>query len=379
MWRKKGDKQREIQGRVYNSDDYTFFVNRKDGDRVGIEPYLIKTGDFCASQRLTVREGEYTLVGRALVCRSHAGEKYSVTIRRTEGGSDVVPDLGTWPESKEGDTGFTPKRASERYPVGVWDLCCSLEKLIVPEPVIKAEGLVLITGATRSCKSEVARGLIERILRRQKHQKLERRPHLVTYEDPIEKRFDQVGKNPINPQTLGIDYTPREKLVDVLSLEDAFRNALRQTPSVFFVGEVRDSREWRAILEFAMSGHLIVATSHAGTLVEAMDSLLHAVEAKNPSERGHVAQRILAIVHQRTFDDVTIPALWRKTPAGVAALVSDGLASILPHNPDGTAVEGFATLGRRWFAKQLLENAACADDLKQKLKNKAQQFDLEGI
>ncbi|MBI3721564.1 MAG: Flp pilus assembly complex ATPase component TadA [Fimbriimonas ginsengisoli] len=176
---------------------------------------------------------------------------------------------------------------------------------------------------------------------------------------------------------------------DTEDLRHALSDALRQKPTALFLDEVRNTADWNHVLRFAGSGHLIVTTAHAGSLVEAMSWLLTAMNAKTPAARGAVAERILGLVHirreripcaesgnppkqkvwsealQGRFPDgespaeinVLLPALWRNTPAGVNALVADGLSSIIPYNPasiDPAQIEESA-LGRRWFVRALHE------------------------
>lgn len=96
-----------------------------------------------------------------------------------------------------------------------------------------------------------------------------------------------------------VDYTPREKGKDAMSIKEAVMNALRQTPKVLFVGETREIGDWSRLLDFAGTGHLVVTTAHAGSLVEAMANLLRAVEARRPTKRSEVADRTLALIHLR--------------------------------------------------------------------------------
>lgn len=111
----------------------------------------------------------------------------------------------------------------------------------------------------------------------------------MTFEDPIETplwSLGQVLKWRKCLVSLPIDYTPRGKETDAKSLRDVLSAALRQTPAAVYVGETRSLSDWRELLDFAATGHLIVTTSHAGSLTECMDSLLRACDASSPSGRG---------------------------------------------------------------------------------------------
>jgi hypothetical protein len=157
----------------------------------------------------------------------------------------------------------------------------------------------------------------------------------------------------------GMDYTPRERKSDFLSLREALQDALRQTPATLYVGEVRDRDDWKEVLEFAGSGHLVVTTAHAGSLQETMEKIFSAVKANTPQRRRYVVQKLLGVVHVRAFDAMCgdepkralLPCLWRRTESGVAALISDGLASVLPNTPQEQG--SHASFGRFWCLSQL--------------------------
>lgn len=262
----------------------------------------------------------------------------------------------------------------------------------------RLHGAVLLFGRTKSAKSLVLRGLVHSLLsHRETFEFLvglhDRRPHLVTCEDPVEKWF----RPPVTDrsQSPGIDYTPRDRTKrDYDTLSGAFRNALRQTPSCFLVGEIREGAELRDTVDFAGTGHLVVATMHAGSLIDAFEKIIEATNAKSPAERGLLGQRILAVVHleqiiARVRDqqcELIVPTLWRRTPNSTAALVAAGIGSLAPHNPrfDGRVTKTLRDcLGRQWFAKQLLEGrdadiGANAQQIKNALIKSASLLDLRG-
>lgn len=307
-----------------------------------------------------------TFTGRALACRCFGGEYASVTCR------DLGPAAGAasacaavrWPgapvqvvEAMEAGPAVpppapaqeavatAPKSAEEQSTdelVGeLWRLL-GLDK----RPVT---GLIVIAGRTGSGKSVIARSFIKRYLAHCGRDSPVRRPHLVTYEDPIEHRF---AAGPREGVEQGFDYTPREKLIDVGSLEDATMDALRQTPALFFVGETREPEDWKTLLQFAGTGHLAITTGHAGSLVETMAQIIQAMKARTPAERSRVAGRIAALVHIRPYPidprtKVLIPAFWSRTPRSISAFTAEGLGSMLPNQArkreappasDGTSV-----------------------------------------
>jgi hypothetical protein len=196
-----------------------------------------------------------------------------------------------------------------------------------------------------------------------------------------------------------VDYTPRQREVDVEDLAEALQDALRQTPKVFFVGETRNSQDWKALIDFAATGHLLITTAHAGSLVEAMHKIFLATKAKTSAERGEVAGRLLAIVHLKRVElsepatsgayrynyNVLVPALWRRLPKGLNGLIAEGLASVLPHSYSDTG-DPCSCLGRKYFAYHLLKQAEQRQTplpqfwprFKQNLGLKATDWDLQG-
>jgi hypothetical protein len=280
--------------------------------------------------------------GRALVCRSHNGKYLSVTFRKLKQG-------GGYEAKKYKPRDQRDEREKNLFSLGEY---CGLvydEVINRTNSVQHAHGLLVVTGSTNSAKSEIARGLIHLYLSANVGQ---RRRHLVTFEDPVEKPYsanDNIEGHPLiaielSPRSQGTDYTPRQKETDVGLLKEALQDALRQSPAVVFVGEIRDKEEWDVLLDFAATGHLIVTTSHAGSLVEAMHKIFEARGVQTASDRAEIANKLLAVIHLRSHKigvpgkdarekeaTVLFPALWRRTPHGVASLTLDGLASLLPH------------------------------------------------
>jgi hypothetical protein len=314
--------------------------------------------------------------GRGLFCLSYAGNYVSVTFRKLKAKAGYEAE------------GYGPLRLQqkkrEKHLFSLKEYCDQLYEEVVTRTNSKehAHGLLVVTGSTNSAKSEIARGMIFKYLTNKARGG--RIPHLVTFEDPIESGYVEPRKPELSDQanvavempstklSEAIDYTPREKEKDASLLTKALQDALRQTPAVFFVGETRKKKEWERLLDFAATGHLIVTTAHAASLVEAMHKIFEAREAKTAADRGEIANKLLAVIHlgSDTIPIITkdgeveatsalFPTVWRRTPRGVAALTCDGLASLLPHRPRENANPGaLSCLGRRWFMNQLVEKAS---------------------
>jgi hypothetical protein len=400
-------------------EDFTFFREVTQLRELFGETYpeqLIRKVELDDAVCLKQANRPSSLDGRLNLTQCYAGKYVSCTFRATGRlpsqeltpyreteyrirESKYNPDPPKEPENKEVDENpvGNPNDAGQQevHLNSMQSLCDVLYRRIFPESV-DVHGLIVIAGATASGKSQVARGLIYMYLQ----SVLERigtgrRPHLVTFEDPIDKYW---ASDPKKARSTGIDYTPREYSKDVASLEEAVTAALRQTPRVFFVGETRRPEDWKELSRFASTGHLCVTTSHAGSLTEAMGQIFQATEASTPARRSEVANRILALVHLRTHKvsntkdgapdiKITVPAIWVRSAVSTKAMMADGLTSLLPYrdpvvwdNNPGCA-GAFGCLGRSWFATQLLTRPVpeIQNELVKDIERLVLGWDLEGL
>jgi twitching motility protein PilU len=137
----------------------------------------------------------------------------------------------------------------------------SLEQLNIPafigDLINEPRGLILICGATGSGKSTTIAAMIEKRNRTKSG-------HILTIEEPIEYYF-QSRKSLINQREIG---------VDAPTLGVALKNALRQTPDVIFLGEIRDREAMTAAITYALSGHLVISTLHANNSYHALSRIV---------------------------------------------------------------------------------------------------------
>ncbi len=119
------------------------------------------------------------------------------------------------------------------------------------------QGLILVTGPTGSGKSSTLAAMVNDIV-------ATRPCHVITIEDPIEYVYRH--QRSIVEQ--------REVGADVASFGDALRAALRQTPDVLLVGEMRDLETISAAITIAETGHLVLATLHTNDTTQAVDRMV---------------------------------------------------------------------------------------------------------
>jgi len=375
-----------------------------------------RNGSPTAKEPLKQKQTEKAEKGSKKLSRVHAcscfkGSHWSFTIRQDKNrGTRAFPERP--PDFSEA-TNFTADNKSGGGFLNTFkDICDSLYGPIfgLDDKKLATTGLVIVTGGTACGKSQIIRGLIDRFLRDRDNQKTwfsrKRIPHLVTYEDPIEQLLFDVNHPRFDKHAAWINYTPRQRGFDVSSLGSAIKSALRQTPAAFYIGEVRDIREWKLLLEFAGTGHLIFTTAHAGSLVEAMGKLFAATSSETAVRRAIVADRLAALVHLRPDQieagegknacarKIVIPSLWRRTMVGAKTLMAEGQSSLLPHTGDGSRPpkenSDQSCFGRACFSNELMKSArkrlqkaipqkSIRDQFEKAITLRCTEWDLEGL
>lgn len=288
----------------------------------------------------------------------------------------------------------------------VHEICQVLFDAIELHEKEEVHGFLIVSGTTNSLKSQLALGLIHMYLERRMRKWLasggkQRKPHLVTCEDDIERYFLGLGRlkdlAELYATEAGIqsgiwltnttlpDYTPRHKKKDVSEgkLDKAVESALRMTPAVFYAGEIRDPEDWPSLYRLAQS-HLVVLTTHASGLVNTFEILQHRLKIENPAQNSELASTVLAVIHMRSGPPLNsagekkveiksvVPACWRNTLMGVSSFTSDGLASLVPRYVDlrprygdtAKSCELPYAMGRRTFGEVLLALAKKEKELK---------------
>ncbi len=139
----------------------------------------------------------------------------------------------------------------------------SFEDLLLPSKVLghlgaQRRGLVLITGNTGAGKTTTLASVINHI-----NETYNR--HIITVEDPIEFMFKD-KKSIIDQREVGIDTS------DFLS---ALKYALRQSPDVILIGEMRDRETMEAALSAAETGHLVLSTLHTVNATQTVERIIN--------------------------------------------------------------------------------------------------------
>jgi len=144
-------------------------------------------------------------------------------------------------------------------------------------------GIVLVTGPTGSGKSTTLAAVLNEFNRT-------RPMHIITIEDPVEFLHPH-DKATINQREVGSD-------TQTFAL--ALRAALRQSPKVILVGEMRDVETISIALEASETGHLVLSTLHTIDASKTVDRIV-GVFPKNEERqiRTRFSQSFKWVVSQR--------------------------------------------------------------------------------
>jgi twitching motility protein PilT len=187
----------------------------------------------------------------------------------------------------------------------------SLEELNLPgelrELCSRRDGLVLLTGAAGSGKSTTLASLVE-------HINQTRARHIITLEDPIE--FEHANVQSMVHQ--------REVGRHVESFSAGLRAALRESPDVILLGEMRDLPTISAALTAAETGHLVLSTLHTGDAASAIDRIIDVF----PGHQQAQVRLQLASVLRTVVTQILVPSTLgpERVPAIETLVVTDGVA-----------------------------------------------------
>jgi twitching motility protein PilT len=163
--------------------------------------------------------------------------------------------------------------------------------LHIPEEVLVfgdlPHGLVLVTGPSGSGKSTTLACIIDRINQT-------RSAHIITLEDPIEY---------LHNHKLSI-VSQREIELDTESYVVALRAALRQSPDVILIGELRDTETISIAMTAAETGHLVISTLHTLGAANTIDRIVDVF----PSERQAQIRLQMSMVLQGVVSQQLLPA-----------------------------------------------------------------------
>ena len=154
----------------------------------------------------------------------------------------------------------------------------------------RPNGIVLVTGPTGSGKTTTLYAALERLNKPNRK--------LVTVEDPVEYQIFGINQIQVKNE-IGLDFA------------GVLRSTLRHDPDIIMIGEIRDADTARIAVQAALTGHLVLSTTHtngaAATIARLVDlgvsdyliaSTLNAV----------VAQRLVRVLCPHCREPHELPA-----------------------------------------------------------------------
>jgi twitching motility protein PilT len=143
-------------------------------------------------------------------------------------------------------------------------------------------GIIIVTGPTGSGKTTTLAALVDEINRTSAR-------HVITIEDPIEFVHTPV-KSAITQRQVGRQ---------VESFASGLRSALRESPDVLVVGEMRDAETVSLALAAAETGVLVLGTLHTNSAAKAVDRIVDATtEDAREQSRGLLSVLLRAVIAQ---------------------------------------------------------------------------------
>lgn len=173
------------------------------------------------------------------------------------------------------------------------------EELGIPSKIMEfadlKKGLVLVTGPAGSGKSTTLASIIDRINSTYNR-------HIVTIEDPIE--FIHKHKKSIVSQ--------REVELDTENYGKALRAALRQSPDVVLLGEMRDFETIQTAITAAETGQLVLSTLHTVGAAKTIDRIIDVFPASSQQQvKIQLSMVLQAVISQQLIpstDGGLVPA-----------------------------------------------------------------------
>ena len=209
-------------------------------------------------------------------------------------------------------------------------------KLGIPESVLSLadnkKGLVLITGSAGTGKSTTLACMIDRINKK-------RDCHIITMEDPIEY---------IHRHEKAI-VTQREISIDTPGYLESLRSALRESPDVILLGEMRDYDTISAAITAAETGVLLLSTLHTSSAANTINRILDVFPANQQKQvKIQLAQILKGVVCQQLVPNTAggqtpVFEIMKSTPA-IQNMIREDKLHQLESTMQAGAADGMCTM-----------------------------------
>jgi twitching motility protein PilT len=173
-------------------------------------------------------------------------------------------------------------------------------------------GLVIVGGATGSGKTTTVAALVDEINHRDAR-------HIITIEDPIEYEHSN-ARGVVQQIEIGIDAP---------DFPSALRGALRQSPDVIVIGEMRDPETMQIALAAGETGHLVLTSLHTTDVPSTIGRLTDSF----PPERQPTVRQDLAAALTAVFVQMLVPGRTAgRVPAAELLMVGYGARQHIRRN-----------------------------------------------
>jgi general secretion pathway protein E len=143
----------------------------------------------------------------------------------------------------------------------------------------KPNGLILVTGPTGSGKTTTLYSLLATLAGKDQN--------IITIENPVEYELPGVVQSQVD-ESKGFTFA------------EGLKSILRSDPDIVLVGEIRDLETAQTAIDASLTGHLVFATLHTNSAVEAIPRLLSMGVSSYtfaPALRGILAQRLVRTIN----------------------------------------------------------------------------------
>jgi type II secretory ATPase GspE/PulE/Tfp pilus assembly ATPase PilB-like protein len=188
--------------------------------------------------------------------------------------------------------------------------------------------------------------------------------NIITLENPIEYELKGIVQSQIDEEH---DYT----------FSSGLRSILRHDPDVILVGEIRDYDTAQTAIDAALTGHLVLATLHTNSAIEAIPRLLSMGVSPYtfaPSIRAVLAQRLIRTLSDECKgENANCDPMDPKTYSGRKALpelliVTPKIRELILDNETSAVImetaidEGYRTM-RDWGDQYILEGLSNKEEI----------------
>lgn len=208
-------------------------------------------------------------------------------------------------------------------------------ELNIPQDLIdfskEKKGMILVTGPAGSGKSTTLACIINEI-------NSNRNAHIITIEDPIEFTYRHQA---------GI-ISQREIAHDTKDYLTALRAALRETPEVILLGEMRDSQTIATALTAAETGHLLFSTLHTVGCVNTIHRIVDSFTQNQNQIRSQLSMVLNAVICEQlvpSVDGKVIPVFEvMKVNTAIRSHIRDGKYHLIENTISSCKQEGMITM-----------------------------------